>query len=238
MRYVCRLNLNLGELIMRYYNSLIFISFLTSNVYAAPPTIKCWTNESGVKECGSAIPPQYASQGHKEMNTKGEIVKQVGHEKSAEERKALVEQEQKALESQKHSKEQEVQDRKLLDLYPSESDIEAAKNGKLESIKASVDVTQKQLNFYLLSLKEAEKTINLPDLKKEEKVKLETHVITLKEQINKFQQSIDHKKKESEAAIKEYDDYLLRYREIKRRVMSEKMSAPINKPNSTTSPKQ
>jgi len=221
---------------MRYYKLLIFISFLISNVYAAPPTIKCWKNESGVKECGSAIPPQYASQGHEEMNTKGEIVKQVGHEKSAEERKALVEQEQKALERQKHSKEQEVQDRKLLDLYPSESDIEAAKNGKLESIKASVDVTQKQLDFYLLSLKEAEKTLALPDLK--EKGKLEAHITTLKDQINKFQQSIDNKKKESEAAIKEYDDYLLRYREIKRRVMSEKMSAPINKPNSTTPPKQ
>jgi hypothetical protein len=221
---------------MRYCNLLIFIGFLISNVYAAPPTIKCWKNESGVKECGSAIPPQYASQGHEEMNTKGEIVKQVGHEKSAEERKALVEQEQKALEQQKQSKEQEAQDRKLFDLYPSESDIEAAKNGKLESIKASVDVTQKQLDFYLLSLKEAEKTITLPDLK--EKDKLEAHIMSLKEQINKFQQSIDNKRKESETAIKEYDDYLLRYREIKRRVMSEKMSAPINKPNSTTPPKQ
>jgi hypothetical protein len=221
---------------MRHCNSLIFIGFLASNVYAAPPTIKCWTNESGVKECGSAIPPQYASQGHKEINTKGEVVKQVGHEKSAEERKALVEQEQKALEAQKHSKEQEAQDRKLLDLYPSESDIEAAKNGKLESIKASVDVTQKQLDFYFLSLKEAEKTFALPDLK--ERGKLETHIASLKEQINKFQQTIENKKKESDAAIKEYDDYLLRYREIKRRVMSEKMSAPINKPNPTTPPKQ
>lgn len=221
---------------MCYFNLLVLISFFISNVDATPPTIKCWTNESGVKECGSAIPPQYASQGHEEMNTKGEIIKQIGHEKSAEERKTLVEKEQQALEAQKRSKEQEAQDRKLLDLYPSESDIEAAKNGKLESIKASVDVTQKQLNFYLLSLKEAEKTINLPDLKKEEKIKLETHIITLKEQSSKFQQSIDNKKKESEAVIKEYDDYLLRHREIKRRIMSEKMLAPINKPNSTNPP--
>lgn len=228
---------------MRYLNLLIFISFFVSSVHAASPTIKCWKNESGVKECGSAIPPQYASQGHEEVNTKGEIVKQVGHEKSAEERKTLVEKEQQALEQQKKSKEQEVQDRKLLDLYPSESDIEAAKNGKLESIKASLQVTQGQLNFYVLSLKEAEKGLNLPDLKKEEKkeekIKLETHIVTLKEQIDKFQQSIDNKNKEREIAIKEYDDYLLRYREIKRRLMSEKMSAPINnKPNPTTPPKQ
>jgi len=222
---------------MRYFNLFILSTMLVSSVYAAPPTIKCWINESGVKECGSAIPPQYASQGYQEMNTKGEIVKRVGHEKSAEERDELVKKEQRALENQKHAKEQETQDRKLLDLYPSESDIEAAKNGKLESIKASVDVTQKQLDFYLLSLKEAEKTFNLPNLQKDEKTKLEGHISGLKEQINKFQQSIDNKKKEHEHAIAEYDDYLLRYREIKRRVMSEKMT-PANKPNVTNPPKQ
>lgn len=220
---------------MQCNNLLILLSFIIINANAATPTIKCWVNESGVKECGSAIPPQFASQGHQEINTKGEVVKQVGHEKSAEERKALVEKEQQALEMQKKAKEQESQDRKLLDLYPSESDIEAAKNGKLESIKASVDVTQKQLDFYLLSLKEAEKTSSLPDLKKEERPKLEAHIATLKEQINKFQQAIDAKKKESEAAVKEYDDYLQRYREIKRRVMSEKMATPTNQP---TQPKQ
>ncbi len=224
---------------MNYTNLLILLSFFIHNTHAAtPPTIKCWVNESGVKECGSAIPPQYASQGHKEINTKGEIVKQVGHEKSAEERKALVEQEQKALEAQKQAKEQEAQDRKLLDLYPSESDIEAAKNGKLASIEASVDVTKKQLDFYRLSLKEAEKTASLPDLKKEERPKLEAHIATLKEQISKFEETIEAKRKESEAAVKEYDDYLQRYREIKRRVMSEKMAAPINKPNPTNPPKQ
>jgi|WetSurMetagenome_2_1015567.scaffolds.fasta_scaffold05322_9 hypothetical protein len=223
---------------MHHSSLLILISFFVFNAQAALPTIKCWINENSVKECGSAIPPQYASQGHQEINTKGEVVKQVGHEKSAEERKALVEQEQQALEAQKHAKEQETQDRKLLDLYPSESDIEAAKNGKLESIKASLDVTKGQLNFYVLSLNEAEKGLKLPDLKKEEKAKLETHIITLKEQINKFQQSIDAKNKETEAAIKEYDEYLQRYREIKRRVMSEKMSAPINRPNPTNPPKQ
>ncbi|MEY3219606.1 MAG: hypothetical protein RIT27_963 [Pseudomonadota bacterium] len=218
---------------MRYLNLIILINLFVSSSYAAPPTIKCWTNESGVKECGSAIPPEYASQGHQELNTKGEIVKQVGHEKSPEERRALVEKEQQALEEQKHAKEQEAQDRKLLDLYPSESDIEAAKNGKLESIKASVDVTQKQLNFYISSLKEAEKTFSLPDLK--DRTKLEAHIAGLKEQISKFEESINNKKKESEAAIKEYDDYLQRYREIKRRVMSEKMS-PINKSNAINNP--
>lgn len=222
---------------MRYFNLFILSIMLVSNIHAAPPTIKCWINESGVKECGSTIPPQYASQGYQEINNKGEIVKKIDHEKSAEEREKLVKKEQQALENQKYAKEQEAQDRKLLDLYPSESDIEAAKNGKLESIKASVDVTQKQLDFYLLSLKEAEKTFNLPNLQKDEKTKLEGHISGLKEQINKFEQSIDNKKKEREHAITEYDDYLLRYREIKRRVMSEKMTTS-NKPNITNPSKQ
>lgn len=228
---------------MKHINLLILLNFIIYNTHASSPlTIKCWINESGVKECGSAVPPQYASQGHQEINAKGEVVKQVGHEKSAEERKALVEQEQKALEAQKQAKEQEAQDRKLLDLYPFESDIEAAKNGKLASIEASVDVTKKQLEFYRLSLKEAEKTASLPDLKQEERQKLEAHIATLKEQINKFEETIAEKRKESEAAVKEYEGYLQRYREIKRRVMSEKMSekipVPINKPNPTNPPKQ
>ena len=35
---------------------------------ALPPMagagIKCWTNNDGVRECGNAVPPEYAQQGH------------------------------------------------------------------------------------------------------------------------------------------------------------------------------
>ena len=32
---------------------------------------KCWTNSDGVRECGENVPPEYAQQGHEEINKLG-----------------------------------------------------------------------------------------------------------------------------------------------------------------------
>ena len=35
--------------------------------------IKCWTNNEGVRECGNAVPPEYAQKGHKEVSKSGSL---------------------------------------------------------------------------------------------------------------------------------------------------------------------
>ena len=70
--------------------SRIVTAFLASAALCvwAPGTfagIKCWTNKEGYKECGNAVPPEYAQQGHTELNKQGLVVDQQERAKTPEE---------------------------------------------------------------------------------------------------------------------------------------------------------
>jgi len=202
-------------------------------------TIKCWVNESGVKECGSVVPPEYASQGHKVLNLQGDVMQQVGREKSPEERNQLLAEEQRKLKEERLRTEQEAQDKKLLDLYPSESDILIARDGKLASVDAAIRVAQDQLDFYRRSLEEAEKTIARDDIKKskDEYERLNRHTTNLKQQITRFEKMVVTKNQEQEDIKQEYQGYLLRYQEIKRRLRNERFNPPKETPDAASTDK-
>ena len=50
---------------------LFLLAMLLLSATAAQAKFKCWTNNEGVKECGNAVPPEYAQQGHEVMNKHG-----------------------------------------------------------------------------------------------------------------------------------------------------------------------
>ena len=47
--------------------------------------LKCWTNSEGVRECGNAVPPEYAQQGHQELDKSGMVKKETERAKTDEE---------------------------------------------------------------------------------------------------------------------------------------------------------
>ena len=56
-----------------------------SPVQAGITAIKCWTNGEGVRECGNAVPTEYAQQGHTVYNDQGVQIGAQQRAKSGEE---------------------------------------------------------------------------------------------------------------------------------------------------------
>ncbi len=100
--------------------------------------IKCWTNNEGVRECGNIVPPEYAQQGHEEMNERGLTIRTNQRAKTPEEIEAQR-QEQERLEAQrKLDEEQAKRDRILLATYATEFDMRLAHKGKVASVDSQI----------------------------------------------------------------------------------------------------
>ncbi|MGH8595639.1 MAG: hypothetical protein ACREXT_03150, partial [Gammaproteobacteria bacterium] len=63
----------------------IVVAALLLNGAGAAAGIKCWTNKDGVQECGNAVPPEYAQQGHQEKSLSGMTIRTQSRAKSPEE---------------------------------------------------------------------------------------------------------------------------------------------------------
>src|SRR3972149_4543035 len=77
-------------------------------------TVKCWTNNEGVKECGATVPPEYAQQEHKEINKQGIVVNVQERAKTDAEIAEAKRQEELAEEERKLAEEKSLHDSVLL----------------------------------------------------------------------------------------------------------------------------
>lgn len=107
--------------------------------------IKCWTNDEGIRECGNVVPPEFAQQGHKEINKQGITIKEMQPAKSPEE---IAEERRRAEEREAAARtavEQASKDRVLLDTFTTTDDIMLARDGKLQAIESRIMHTQKRV---------------------------------------------------------------------------------------------
>ena len=190
----------------------------------AHASIKCWQNDDGVRECGSILPPEYASKEHEIRNNKAIVIDEIGREKSKRERQAILDAETLRMETELKNKQQEKKDHELLDLYPTENDIFAARDSKFTSIDAGIRMTQGQLSFYERSLKDSEKVhADQVKIKKKDKItqdsiqKREKNIQKLTKQIKRFKRFISEKETEKKRINSEFSQHLDRHREIKKR---------------------
>ena len=104
----------------------------------------CWTNSDGVKECGDKLPPEYAQEGHEELNKTGRVVKETERAKTEEELEEENKQAAIKAEEELLVKEQAKKDKMLLDTFFSVKDIEAARDSKIAALEASLSVAEKR----------------------------------------------------------------------------------------------
>jgi hypothetical protein len=192
--------------------SLLWLALLPLAASAAGGTssIKCWTNNEGVKECGSVVPPEYVPKGHQVLSTDGVLVKEVGAQKSAEEVaeiRRLEAEERARLEAEKRRQDE---GKALLDAYPTESDIILARDGKLASVGAAILVAENQIAFFERNLEQVDKAMQTKPTQE-----LRKHSVDLKEQIAKFQGIKADRLKEQDTIKADYEILLQKYREFK-----------------------
>ena len=134
---------------MKTHQSNLLYLFLTIVILVLPgqahARIKCWTNSEGVKECGNAIPPEYAQKSHEEVSDQGVVVDEQERAKTVEE---LAEEKRLAdikAEEARMEEEQAKQDKMLLDTFSSVDDIEMTRDGKIAAMESSIKLTNTRI---------------------------------------------------------------------------------------------
>ena len=107
-------------------------------------TIKCWTNNEGVKECGTTVPPEYAQQEHKEINKQGIVVNVQERAKTDAEIAEAKRQEELAEQERKQKEFEQRKDQILLSTFSNVEDIESAMDDKIFAIEASISLAEKR----------------------------------------------------------------------------------------------
>jgi len=178
---------------------------------------KCWKNEDGITECGNYVPPQYSQQGFKEFNEEGMRIKQWDRALTPEEIAA----QKKKEEQEKQRKAQLAEDRALLDLFGSKDDIQRARMAVLNTIDGQIHsietiITSLENNFKDLQ-DNLKQSMENPEVSENQIETIKNNIANVKQRIEDSKKTLTNKQEEKDKANKEYDDYLKRFRQIKRR---------------------
>ncbi len=204
----------------------LFIATALIITFAAPAlaagkssSFKCWTNKEGVRECGNEVPPEYAQGQTSTMNDRGITTKVDARAKTAEElaneQRAKDETAARAAEEKRKNEKQAAYDRVLLDSYLKEEEIVAARDRKLSSIDASIELTNSTIDKLEQKLKKEETLAANQQKGKQPSTANDKDVESLKKQIESRKSYITARQEERKKTELEYESYLNRFRELK-----------------------
>lgn len=194
------------------------LCLLLGGVYSLPAgaAIKCWTNSEGFRECGDRVPPEYAQQGHQELNKSGLVVDQQERAMTREEVQRKAEEMTRLEEEKRKQQEQAKADNVLLATFTSVSEIELMRDERLQVIHASIALAEKQIDTIQQDLDkriqaaaQAERSGNAPN------DALLKDIDSLERQVKDKQDYIDQREAEMEQTRAEYDAHIDRFRELK-----------------------
>ena len=194
----------------------VFIFLICAGLSVQSATIKCWTNKEGVRECGTTIPPEYAQQGHEEINEQGRVV---GEKKRALTEEEVAEQERLAAEEREKEKAQEEQKRKdqvLLATYTKVEDIEKMRDDNINVIQSRITLTKSRIEKTQADLdKRIQAAANAERDGKKPNDALLKDIETLRKRIKNNQEFIAEREKEIETVKSTYNTDIERFKQLK-----------------------
>ncbi len=201
---------------------LLFVSVITllSIPAFSQAAIKCWTNNEGVRECGNAIPPEYAQKSSETINERGITVETKERALTKEELSKIKakeeEEQQRVAKEEEKNKKQAAADRVLLATFLSEDEIITARDRKLAVIDGNIEVTNitiDKLNDDLQT--QRKKAANYERRGKTVPEGTLKEIASLERQIASKQEFIESKQAEKETIREKYAKDLERFRELK-----------------------
>ncbi|MCW8919040.1 MAG: DUF4124 domain-containing protein [Gammaproteobacteria bacterium] len=187
---------------------------------SAQAKIVCWTNSEGVRECGNAVPPEYAQQETRTIDKRG-ITTEVKEraktpEELAAERARRAEEERLAAEEEKRRQVQEAYDRVLLSTYLDEEDIVRSRERQSSAINATIDITRTTIDKLQEKLNgERKRAADYERQGKPLPERLQEDISSLQGQIDAKNSYIRSKEQEKEVLHKKYEADMVRFRELK-----------------------
>ncbi len=130
---------------MKIFRSFILLTALLMATSATAERVFKWVDSEGQIHYGNRVPPEYAKIERKEINDQGRTVKiyeavMTPDEKAAAQKAAELEASKKALDEKRA-----IHDRSLLATYASEQDMLLARDGKISSIEALLQLTNSRI---------------------------------------------------------------------------------------------
>jgi hypothetical protein len=208
---------------MTMKRSLTILFFTAASLalpLSAQAAFKCWTNKDGVRECGNAVPPEYAQKQSETINERGITVDVQERAKTKEEleqaRKQEEEEKRLQEEEEKRRKQQEAYDRVLLSTFLSEKEILESRDRKIASIDASIELTRITIDKLNKDLKrERKRAANLERKGKKIPDGMQSDIDSLQRQIDNKQSYIKSKEQEKDELRQKYAKDMERFRELK-----------------------
>lgn len=177
---------------------------------------KCWTNAEGVRECGEAVPPEFAQEGHEVLNTKGDVVSEKERAKTPEELEEAKKQAALVQEEKEKIAEAKRQDAILLQTYTKVEDLERVRNEQILSIESTIKVTNARsekikadLDKRVAAAAAEERAGKAPN------EKLLANIESLKKQLANNDEFVTKKTAEQESIRADYDQRIARFKELK-----------------------
>lgn len=200
----------------QHLGALVILAVLLPATVAAGERTFRWLDEEGNIHYGDRVPPQYSKHERQEFNEQGRTVKVYEAAKTDEEkaelaRLAAIEAEQKKLAEQ-----QAVHDRSLLATYASEEDMLLARDGKVSSVEAVVQLTYSRIESTERRLLEyTQEAAEYERSGKKIPKQLQNQITSVRTQIEENKAFLKAKEAERQQIMQQFDADMLRYRELR-----------------------
>ena len=200
---------------MKIFHTYILLATLMVATSANAERTFKWIDNEGQVHYGNQVPPEYAKAERKVINDQGRTVKVYEAAKTPEERAAA----EKASELEARKKvldeKQAIHDRSLLSTYASEQDMLLARNGKVASVEALLQLTNSRLESMKQRLHElTEEAATYERSGKQLPHTVEAQINNLRTQITRNEAFIKEKDQELSAINNQFDADISRFIEL------------------------
>ncbi len=191
-------------------------AFLLSQPAMAGKKFKCWTNNEGVKECGSYVPAEYSQ---KKIETRGESGRVIEVEDRAKTKAELAEIDRlaklKEIEDAKLA-EQNKKDSILLKTFTRERDINMLRDSKVNVIEGIITVTNSNNKALKKKLEKSQKkAANVERRGKKPPARVLEDIKSIEARISKNIKSIKIKREEQKVIRNKFAKDLEHFRRLK-----------------------
>lgn len=175
----------------------------------APAKMYKWVDKDGVVHYGSTIPAEYADQHKQQINTQGQVVKEIEGAQTPEQRAEA--EKRKAAEAE--AKARAENDKILLSTYGSVSDLERARETRLQSLQGQVTMassTTASIEKEIAKLEKQRGTAKDP----KQVEKLDQQLAAQRRELTANQRHIVTRQEEMAQVRKQFDTDIKRFREL------------------------
>ena len=182
--------------------------------------IKCWTNNEGVRECGNAVPPEFAQKGHQEVTEMGVTVSKTDPALSKDELRIQREEGARAAairaEEAHRIRKRKSKDRVLLSTFTTEEELAIAHEGQVTAIDIRIGHTEK----ILVQLEQSLKLLRAQAAKLERGGKpitpeIKDRIAKVGQQLKDRDSFIKNRRLQKAVLAAQFTEDLDRYRELK-----------------------